>query len=699
MTPLRQGRLIGVALLVVLAAVTAAPYVPGRELLRFAWFDACQRLAPRARLSAPAVIVDVDGKSLARHGQWPWPRTLLARVLDRLVASGPAAIGIDIVMPEPDRFSPGLLPALSPAIGPDLAARLLALPSNDAVFAAALRGRPIVLGVAGVDGGGENTARVPARAAPTRAIGGDPAPHLERFDALLRTLDEIDRAAAGHGLLNVEPEGRAVRRIPLVARVGDVVVPALALELFRVAAGEPAITVAVGPGGVTRVAVGTLVIPTQADGSVWLRYTRDSATRFVSAADVLAGTVPHETFERKLVLLGVTALGLADRRPIPGGGVRDGVEIHAELIESIYDGALLTRPRWAGWAEAAFLLTGGMLVVLIVPVKRAHAVGLALLPLLTLALGGSLALYHWGLLLFDAATPGLSLIVIFVVMLSVTLAEAERQRRALRRQMEREREQTARLEGELAAARRIQLGILPKPAAVLAGEARCSVDIVLEPAREVGGDLYDVLMLDRDHLFFLLGDVSGKGLLGSVFMAVSKSLYKSTALRRGADVAAMMREANVEISRDNPEALFVTAFAAVLNLDTGVLEYCNAGHDRPYVVARGGGAPVQLAEGGGPPLCVLDGFDYEAATYRLRRGDTLCMITDGVTDARNPAGELFGRLRLEQRLAALGGDASAPSVAAALRADVETFVAGGEAADDLAILVVRWEGPSAVSER
>ena len=698
MTPLRQGRLLGVALLGVLAVLTAAPYIPGRDLLRFAWFDACQRLAPRARVSAPAVIVDVDGKSLASYGQWPWPRTLLARLLNQVLATGPAAVGIDIVMPEPDRFSPGQLRALIPALAPDLAERLQAMPSNDAVFAGALRGRPVVLGVAGVDGAGENASGAPARAAPLRAAGGDPTPHLRRFDALLRTLDEIDRAAAGHGLLNVEPEGRAVRRIPLLARVGDVPVPSLALEMFRVAAGEPAVTVAVTPAGVTRVAVGTLVIPTQADGSVWLKYTRPS-NRFVSAADVLAGTVPPETFERKLVLLGVTALGLADRRPIPGGGVRDGVEIHAELIESIYDGTLLSRPRWAGLAEAAFLLLGGGLVILIVPIRRAQAIGLVLLPVLIVAVGGSLALYHWRLWLLDAATPGMAVIVTFVFMLSVTLAEAERQRRLLRRRVELQREQAARLEGELAAAGRIQLGILPKPAVVLAGETRCSVDIVLKPARDVGGDLYDFFLLDGDRLFFMVGDVSGKGLLSSVFMAVSKTLYKSTALRRGAGVATMMREANVEISRDNPEELFVTVFAAVLDLNTGVLEYCNAGHDRPYVVPHRGGL-VQLADGAGPPLCALDGFDYEAVTRRLERGDMLCLITDGVTDARNPAGELFGRPRLEQRLSALGADAGTPAlVTARLSTDVEEFVAGGEAADDLAILVVRWDGRPVLSGR
>jgi serine phosphatase RsbU (regulator of sigma subunit)/CHASE2 domain-containing sensor protein len=696
MTPLRQGRLLGVLLLVGLAALTAAPSVPGRNLVSYAWFDACQRVAPRTRLSAPVVIVDVDGESLTRHGQWPWPRTLLARLIDELMAAEPAAVGIDIVMPEPDRFSPGRLPALIPAIAPDLAARLQALPSNDAVFATALRGRPVVLGVAGVDGG-EAAASVPPRAAPTRAVGGDPALHLPRFEALLRTLDEIDRAAAGHGLLNVTLEGRAVRRVPLAAQVGDVVMPSFALELFRVAAGEQAVTLAVDRGGVTRVAVGPLVVPTQADGSVWLRYTAPSASRFVSASRVLAGTVARETFERKLVLIGVTALGLADRRPIAGGGSRDGVEIHAELIESLFDGALLIRPRWAGWAEAGFLLAGGALLILVVPVRRARAVGLALLPLLAVAVGGSLALYHWRRLLLDAATPALSLVLVFVVMLAVTLAEAERQRRLLRRRVEEQREQAARLEGELQAARRIQLGMLPKPAVVLASEARCTVDIVLEPAREVGGDLYDFFLLDRDRLFFLLGDVSGKGLESSVFMAISKTLYKSTALRRGGDVATMMREANVEISRDNPADLFVTVFSAVLNLDTGVLEYCNAGHDRPYLIGRG--RPVPLMVGGGPPLCALDGFEYQAATHRLQRGDTLCLITDGVTDARNAAGERFGRERLERRLATVGADADVPSIVAALRADVAAFVAGGEAADDLAILVLRWDGPSAVSGR
>jgi serine phosphatase RsbU (regulator of sigma subunit)/CHASE2 domain-containing sensor protein len=700
MSPLRRGRVVGVVVLISMVAVMVVPGIPGRELLRFAWFDALQRVLPRERVSGPVVIVEVEGKSLARYGQWPWPRTLLASLIDRVLKADAAAVGIDIVMPEADRLSPQYLPRLIPAIDRELAARLAALPSNDTVLATAIHDRPVVLGVAGVNGGtGEAIQHAPARAAPLRAVGGDPATYLWRYDGMFRSIDEVDRAAMGHGLLNTEPEGRAVRRVPLAAMVNGVAVPTLAMELYRVASGEASVTVAVGTRGIRDVAVGSLVVPTQGDGSVWLRYTRESRVRFVSAADVLSGVVAPATFERKLVLIGVTALGLADRRPIPGGGARDGVEIHAELIESIFDGAVLARPGWSGWAEAAFLLVAGVIVIAAVPVMRVRAAWIVLLPLLVLDVGGSLVLFHRHHRLLDAGTPGLGLIVLFTVMLSVTLAEAERQRRALRRQVERQREAAARFEGELLAARRIQLGILPKPADLLAGERRFGLHIVLEPAREVGGDLYDFFMLDRDRLFFLLGDVSGKGLPGSLFMAVSKSLYKSTALRRGAAVATMMQEANVEISRDNPEALFVTLFAAVLDVNTGVLEYCNAGHDRPYVVPRGGGSFTQLTEAGGPPLCVLDDFPYTAATHRLQPGDTLCLITDGVTEARTASGELFGRERLEARLAAIGADTGAEAIATTIGGDVARFVAGAEPADDLAILVVRWNGPPATSGR
>jgi serine phosphatase RsbU (regulator of sigma subunit) len=155
-----------------------------------------------------------------------------------------------------------------------------------------------------------------------------------------------------------------------------------------------------------------------------------------------------------------------------------------------------------------------------------------------------------------------------------------------------------------------------------------------------------------------------------------------------------MTEANAQIARENAESLFVTAFAGSLGLTTGLLEFSNAGHEPPYVV--GAGKPLQqLPAVGGPPLCVLDEYDYEAASSQLAPGDTLVVMTDGVMEAMNGAGELYGRARLEAVLGKLGGMKPVDLVEA-IRADVARFTAGAEPADDLAILALRWNGGAGV---
>jgi serine phosphatase RsbU (regulator of sigma subunit) len=222
----------------------------------------------------------------------------------------------------------------------------------------------------------------------------------------------------------------------------------------------------------------------------------------------------------------------------------------------------------------------------------------------------------------------------------------------------------------------------------------------MTPAREVGGDLYDFFPLDRDRLFFLIGDVSGKGLPASIFMAVSKALYKSNVLRSkapGADVelvGELMTVANAEVSRENGEAMFVTLFAGILDLETGVLAYCNAGHDNPAVISAEG-ALTHLTGGDGPPLCVLDDFEYDGAQVVIAPGALICLVTDGVTEAQNPAGDLYGgaRLRVNQETAR-GLGLGAAGLLSAVAADVARFVDGAEPADDLTILTLRWNGPA-----
>ena len=169
---------------------------------------------------APVVIVAIDEESLRQYGQWPWPRTWLARIVGVVAAARPAAIGLAILMPEPDRLSPARLPDMVAGMDAETAQRLSRLRGNDTVLAEAIRGQPVVLGIAGLEGRAPE-ATTEVRHAPVRSIGGDPAPFLRRFEAALHSVDEIDRAAVGHGLTSVDLERGVVRRVPLLARVAE----------------------------------------------------------------------------------------------------------------------------------------------------------------------------------------------------------------------------------------------------------------------------------------------------------------------------------------------------------------------------------------------------------------------------------------------------------------------------------------------
>ena len=154
---------------------------------------------------------------------------------------------------------------------------------------------------------------------------------------------------------------------------------------------------------------------------------------------------------------------------------------------------------------------------------------------------------------------------------------------------------------------------------------------------------------------------------------------------------SITQAANSEISRENPESLFVTAFCAILDLETGALEYCNAGHEPPYLL-RSGEPPIRVSESGGPPLCVMEDFPYESATLQLKPGDMLVVMTDGVVEATNKTNVLYGRPRTEAVLAEAMSAGKAQVIGEALRANVAEFVAGADPADDIALLVVRWTG-------
>lgn len=685
-----RGRWIAIAWTSALCVLIAVPSHLPIERLRLAWFDTYQRVYPRERLSGPVTIVEVDARALQRFGQWPWPRVRLAELIDEIGKLGALSIGLDIIMAEADQTSPE---ALLTRIGKDDPAAIEVLgrlPSHDALLAKALARNPVVLGAAGFDEQSTGN-RHTLRTWPVVVRGGELPADVRSYAYSLSSLPQLQLAASGQGLLSTDLEYGVVRRVPLVSRVRGTVVPSFTLELLRVATGSSAVEVEVSEGRVHAMRVGDLSVPTQAAGEVWIHFSPRIAERYVSALDVLTGQANPDMFRHKIVIVALTGMGLMDYKTTPLGDYVPGVDAHAQMIESFFDARHITRPQWMTAAEATTLGVLAAILIWAAPAMRRYRAAFLIVTMLVAVCACGFSLFLWYGLLADAASLMVALAVIFASLSASALAVADHDRRLSEHSLREARESAARVAGEIEAARRIQMGILPSAENSFRNERRFELAATVEPARSVGGDLYDFFMLDERRLFFQIADVSGKGIPASLFMSITKVLTKSVALRLDDSSMRPLTQANIEISRDNPESLFVTAFVAILDVTSGRLQYWIAGHDAPFVCSETGIDQLDRAASG-PPLCVLDEFDYDEQTSMLRPGTLLVLFTDGVTEAQNAAGELYGKDRLAACLAALPARCSARDAMSAIQEDVARFVAGAAAADDLTLLVLRWLG-------
>ncbi|MFH1350058.1 MAG: SpoIIE family protein phosphatase [Pseudomonadota bacterium] len=246
-----------------------------------------------------------------------------------------------------------------------------------------------------------------------------------------------------------------------------------------------------------------------------------------------------------------------------------------------------------------------------------------------------------------------------------------------------------RIESELKIAHDIQMGILPKIFPPFPERPEFEIYATIEPAKEVGGDLYDFFFMDDNHLCFTVGDVSGKGVPASLFMAITKTIIKIKATQ-GLTPDKVLSRVNQDLALDNPSLMFVTLFLGILDTRTGELEYSNGGHNPPYLLRHNGDLePLETTKG--MALGVMEDFSYQSRKVFLKKGDVLFSYTDGVTEAMNQRGDLFSESRLKKELMVLR-NSSLEQITDGIMDKARAFSQGLPQTDDITILILRYKG-------
>ena len=427
------ARAVCILLLFALVPLRIADPLPIEEL-RLRTFDLFQVLRPREQKVRPVVIVDIDEASLREIGQWPWPRTVIADLVTRLRAAGAVAVGFDVIFAEPDRMSPAVAAGSFRGLDAETREKLAALPSNDAVFAEAIKrvGGIIV----GETGAAQAAPRAEGENAPQTGfaiVGPNPRPFLVTFPGLLRNIPPIEQAAAGRGMFSIDPEPDGiVRRVPVVMEAQGQLAPALTMEMLRVVSRAGAILIRADQAGVKTVAVPGLEVPTDGRGRFWVYFNKRDPARSVSATDVLNGRVAPDRLRGRLVLIGTSATGLLDIKTTPVQPDMPGVEVHAQILENILTKSLLASPGYAIGAEIIAAVVFGLAIIVAAPMLPAAIVVALGAVLIAGLIGISWYFFVEHHLLIDFTYPLISCWLIYLVLTFVNYFREQQQRQQIR---------------------------------------------------------------------------------------------------------------------------------------------------------------------------------------------------------------------------------------------------------------------------
>ena len=571
------------------------------------------------------LIIDIDEKSIAELGQFPWRRDIWGKIIYKLNDLGVDTIAFDVFFSEADMQNPKKILQEYNLKGNN------EILDSDEYFLKSIKSSKIVLPIVG-DTSGVNKNNNSTPRVNIINKGSDAKEFLYSFRNKITSIEKFNNAAKGVGSISfLDSEDGILRSLPLMLNLENVIWPTLALETLRVKMGLKTFVIKSSDIGIEEIKTRKSNIKTDPNSIVFIKYKKYSQNNYISAVDILNDRINQNLLKDKIVIIGSSAQGLFDFVKIPTGDVVPGVEIHSRLIENIINNDFIIK-NFNTKSAANILLIISLLLTLIIPTKIKPIQSIIFLvclifSLILISVTAYQFNYFVDVLYIILSSSMVFIVVVYFRYLNENELAIENEKKQLILKKERE------IAGE------VQKKLFPE-----AFEDSKLIYARNIPARDVSGDYYDYIRINDNEIYFTLADVSGKGIKAGILMANASSVFRSLA-KKEKPLSTIARYVNNQVSDSSYQGMIITAVIGKINLQKQEVEYINHGHEPIMVFDKD--YNFEYIKSSLPPLGIMkfDDDSFFQTSIKNIKDKTLLIYTDGVTE---------GYLKNDQELGADG---------------------------------------------
>ena len=603
--------------------------------ISFLSFDLYQKVIPLRKQDSDVIIIDIDEKSLGKFGQFPWNRSIFAKIIENVNEANPKAIGFDVFFSEKDKQSPEEIIKSYNILSGDVINYLTNIKGHDENFRQQLKNSKSVLAVLGSSVSSHSSYDRKAKAK-FLFKGGDPNEYTFNYPYSIGSLEKLEKSVKGLGSISfLDQTDGIIRSLPLIVRFNKKIYPTMGLEMVRVGLDQKNLYVELDDVGVKRISVRPYKILTDDNGIFWIRYKNPQKSQYISASSVFDGNFDKTRFKDKFVLIGASAQGLFDLVKTPLGITLPGVEVHANVIENILDQSYLLRNPNIYVFELLFsIVLACITFFLSQKIKPKYSLSIFFISIIVVVIIG-FSNFMLRSELIDISYPIFMLTVTFLTGLYFRFIE---ENKVALENLQKE----AKLLKERELAGDVQKSLFPD-----ISKYENFVYARNIPARDVSGDYFDVISVGKDEYYFTLADVSGKGVKAGMYMAKASSTFR-TLSNLSFPLEKVVYLVNNEIVEAKFKGMFVTAVFGKFNIKTGDVTFVNAGHESIMVVDRN--KNFEFIKSELPPIGIIKYFAesmVKSKTINLN-DKTFVVYTDGVTEGYLKNGQELGAEGVER---------------------------------------------------